>query len=164
MSDIIYRLATEDDFPAASKLFEKLDTLMNRMGMSLPSPENVGSAWVDSFRRTLGRYSFLHVAERNGKLVAFALSRIKRVPPYRGGVIVGEVTDLWVDSSVRRFNVGEEIARTALELLREEGVHSVEARFLVTNDPVWKLAESLGFKLELRTARLMWDDYVEEDG
>lgn len=164
MSEFTYRLATEEDLPAASKLYEKLDALMNRMGMRLPSPDNVGSAWVDSFRRTLGRFSFLHIAERDGKLVAFALSRIKRVPPYRGGVIVGEVTDLWVDSSVRKFNVGEEIARTALELLRNEGVHSVEARFLVTNDPVWTLAESLGFKLELRTARLMWDDYVEDDG
>jgi RimJ/RimL family protein N-acetyltransferase len=163
MSDPICRLATQKDFPAVAEMYTRLDALMRRMGMTLPSPEDVGQAWIKSFQRTLGRFSFLHVAEIDGELVGFTLSVIKRVPPHRGGVIVGEITDMWINPAARRTRVGEEIARVAIQLLLEQGVHSIEARFLVRNDPVWRLAESLGFHLELRTARLLWEDYVEED-
>ena len=43
--------------------------------------------------------------------------------------------------------------------LREQGVHSIEIQVLAHNDPSWKLYESMGFQLELRQARLLWDDY-----
>ncbi len=41
------------------------------------------------FRRTLGRYSVLYVSEVDGEMVGFIVARIKRVPEYLGGVMVG---------------------------------------------------------------------------
>ncbi|MEK6256764.1 MAG: GNAT family N-acetyltransferase [Chloroflexota bacterium] len=161
--EVIYRLASEEDFSAVSEMYSELDALMRRMGMRLPGPENVGQAWVDSFSRTIGRYSFLHVVEVDNELVGFLLSRIKRVPPYWGGVIVGEITDLWLHPKVRRLHLAEQLANEGIKNLRDQEVHSVEAHFLITNEPVWRLAESIGFNLETRTARLLWKNYNEEE-
>ncbi|MCH7662810.1 MAG: GNAT family N-acetyltransferase [Chloroflexi bacterium] len=163
MPKVDYRLATEADFSAVADMYAKLDALMHRMGMHLPEPENVGQAWVDSFRRTLGRYSFLHVVEVDGKLVGFLLSRLKRVPPYWGGVIVGEIADLWVDIRARKLNLAKNLLRDAVELLSDQNIHSIEASILFKNEPAQTLGESIGFKTEVHTARLLWENYVEEE-
>ncbi|MEK6256000.1 MAG: GNAT family N-acetyltransferase, partial [Chloroflexota bacterium] len=160
---VIFRLATEEDFSAVSEMYRKLDALMRRMGMRLPGHKNVGQSWVDSFSRTLGRYSFLHVVEVGGELSGFLLSRLKRVPHYWGGVIVGEITDLWLHPKVRRMHLAERLANEGIQNLMDHEVHSVEAHFLITNEPVWRLAESMGFNLETRTARLSWENYKKEE-
>ena len=163
MPDVNYRLATEADFPPVAEMYSKLDALMHRMGMHLPSPENVGQTWVDSFRRTLGRYSFLHILEIDSAIMGLLLSRIKRLPPYWGGVLVGELTDIWVHSSVRRLNHAEKLVHHAIRQLKDHDVHSVEVRILFENVPAQALIESVGFITEVHTARLLWENYDKEE-
>ena len=86
-----YRLGTEADFPILKQFYEKLDTYFRELDLGLPHPEDVGQAWLDSFSRTYGKFSLVHIAELEGEVVGFMLSRIKRVPPYWGGVMVGTV-------------------------------------------------------------------------
>ena len=80
MSQITYRVATEDDFPIVKKYYAKLDALFRQLGLILPEPDDVGQAWLDSFQRTLNRFSKLWVAELDGDVVAFLLARVKRTP------------------------------------------------------------------------------------
>jgi GNAT superfamily N-acetyltransferase len=158
---VIYRQATEADFPLVAAMYVKLDQLLRQHTYTFPEVENVGELWLDMFRRTLGRFSILYVAEYEGEVVGFIVARVKRVPEYLGGVMVGELKDMWVEHKVRRLGIGEKLLRLAIEWCREQKVYSVEAQILLGNEPIIKLVEYLGMKKELYQLRMMWPDYNE---
>jgi ribosomal protein S18 acetylase RimI-like enzyme len=162
MSTVSYRPATEVDFPILMDMYIQLNTFFYQVGYRLPHPENVGEVWLDSFRRTLGRFSNVFVAELDGRVVGFMLCRLKRVPAYMGGVLVGELSDMWIDSTARRMGIGDKLSRLAIDWMRQQGAHSIEIQVLKDNEASWKLYERMGFQLEFRVGRLIWDDYVEE--
>jgi ribosomal protein S18 acetylase RimI-like enzyme len=153
MGDIICRFAAEEDLPRVAELYEQLDAYFRTLSYNFPRMDQVGQLWVDSFRRTLGRFSILAVAEQDGELVGFALSRIKRVAPYLGGMLVGELSDIWVDPAARRGKTGERLARLTFEWLQQQGVHSIEAQVLEGNDASKAFFRSLGFFPELTLYR-----------
>ncbi len=162
---VSYREATEADFPVIKGMYEQLNSYFYQVGYRLPHPENVGEIWLDSFRRTLGRFSNVHVAEMEidgqKQVVGFMLCRLKRVPAYMGGVIVGELSDMWIDGRARRMGIGDKLSRLAIEWMRQQGAHSIEIQVLKDNEASWKLYERMGFKLEFRVGRLLWDEYEE---
>ena len=160
---VIYREATEADFPAVAGMYNKLDAFLREFTYSFPEVENVGEQWLDMFRRTLGRFSALFVAEYEDELVGFIVVRIKRVPAYLGGVTVAELKDMWVEHKVRRLGIGEELLRLAIEWGRDQGVHSLEAQILLGNEPILKLVDYLGMKPELYQMRLSLDNYRERE-
>jgi ribosomal protein S18 acetylase RimI-like enzyme len=155
MPEVIYRLAEENDLTGAADLYERVDRAYRSYAYQFPEVENVGRTWLESFHRTLGRFSVLYVAEMNSQLVGFTLGRIKRAPSYRGGVLVGEISDIWVDPQARRLGVGEGLTRLAVEWLMGQNVHSVEAQILEGNQSSWNLFDKLGFQSELRQVRLL---------
>jgi len=156
---IIYREAVEADFPAVAGLYEKLDQLLKQYTYSFPAVENVGNLWLDMFKRTLGRFSVLYVTEIDGEVVGFIVARLKRVPEYLGGVMIGELKDMWVEPKVRRYGIGEKLLRMAIEWCRAQNVYSCEAQILLGNQPIINLVETLGMKKELYQLRLSWEDY-----
>lgn len=158
---VIYREATEADFPVVASMYAKLDQLLRQHTYTFPVVENVGELWLEMFRRTLGRFSVLYVAEHQGEVVGFIVARVKRVPEYLGGVMVGELKDMWVEHKVRRLGIGEKLLRLAIEWCRAQNVYSVEAQILIGNEPIIKLVEHLGMKKELYQLRMMWPDYNE---
>lgn len=157
------REATADDFPILVNWYGQLNTYFYQMGYRLPHPENVGQIWLESFQRTLGRFSNVFIAELEGDPVGFMLCRLKRVPAHMGGVMVGEISDVWIETEARRLGIGERLSRLALAWLRENDAHSVEVQILKDNEGSWKMFERLGFQLEFRAVRLLWDEYIEED-
>jgi ribosomal protein S18 acetylase RimI-like enzyme len=162
---VSYREATEADFPVIQRMYEQLNSFFYQVGYRLPHPDNVGEIWLDSFRRTLGRFSNVHVAEIESdgakQVVGFMLCRLKRVPAYMGGVMVGELSDMWIDERARRMGIGDKLSRLAMEWMRQQGAHSIEIQVLKENEASWKLYERMGFKLEFRVGRLLWDEYEE---
>jgi GNAT superfamily N-acetyltransferase len=116
------------------------------------------------FKRTLGRFSALYVAEYEGEVVGFIVARLKRVPEYLGGVMVGELKDMWVEHKVRRLGIGEQLLRLAIGWCKQQNVYSCEAQILVGNEPIIKLVEYLGMKKELYQLRLSWEDYHDPAG
>ncbi len=159
---VIYRLVTETDFPVLIEMFDELNSYFYQVGYRLPQPKNVGEVWLDSFRRTLGRFSNVFIAEVDGQVAGFMLCRLKRVPAYMGGVMVGELSDMWINPDARRLGIGDKLSRLAIDWMREQGAHSVEIQILRDNEASWKLYERMGFQLEFRTVRLLWEDYVEK--
>ena len=99
---LAYRTAQEKDYPILLEMYTKLNSYFYKMGYRLPHPENVGQVWLDSFTRTLGRFSNVFIAEINQEVVGFMLCRLKRVPQYMGGVMVGELSDMWIVERARR--------------------------------------------------------------
>ena len=161
MSEVTYREVEEKDFPTLLEMFNLLNSYFYQVGYRLPQPENVAEVWLDSFRRTLGRFSNVFVAELDGRVVGFMLCRLKRVPAFMGGVMVGELSDMWIDQSARRMGIGDMLSRLALEWMHQQGAHSVEIQILKDNEASWKLYERMGFQLEFRLVRLLWPEYDE---
>ena len=159
--DIAYRLVNEADYPLIMDMYTRLNGHFYSMGYRLPHPENVGQVWLESFQRTLGRFSNVFIAEIDGQVVGFMLCRIKSLPRYMGGVLVGELSDMWIEASARRLGIGDKLSRLAIEWLREQGVHSIEIQVLRENHASWKLYERMGFELEYRAGRLLWEDYID---
>lgn len=163
VGQVTYREASEADLPAVAAMYDKLDQLLRQHPYHFPEVDNVGTLWLDIFRRTLGRFSAIYLAEYQGEVVGFILARVKRVPEYLGGVMVGELKDMWVEHKVRRLGIGEKLLRLAIEWCRAQNVHSLEAQILVGNEPIIKLVKSLGMTPELYQMRLTWDNYHQED-
>ena len=163
MSEVSYRTAVEADFPTLKEMYTLLNNFFYSAGYRLPQPENIGDTWLASFQRTLGRFSNVFIAEREDEVVGFMLCRLKRVPAYMGGVLVGELSDMWIDSSARRLGIGDRLSRLAMDWMREQGADSIEIQVLRDNEASWKLYERMGFQLEFRVGRLLWEDYKEAD-
>ena len=159
--DVAYRLVNESDYPLIMDMYTRLNGHFYSMGYRLPHPENVGQVWLDSFQRTLGRFSNVFIAEIDEQVVGFMLCRVKSLPRYMGGVLVGELSDMWIEASARRLGIGDKLSRLAIEWLREQGVHSIEIQVLRENHASWKLYERMGFELEYRAGRLLWEDYID---
>ena len=165
--DILYRTVIEDDFPIIKDMYVQLNKYFDKFGYNFPHPDNVGDLWLESFRRTLGRFSQVHIAEMNDagstKVVGYILSRLKRVPAYIGGVMVAELSDMWVLPEVRRLGIGDKLIRMAIEWTREQNVHSVEIQVLRDHMVSWNLFEGMGFMFEFRVGRLLWENYQVDD-
>lgn len=166
MTDITYRQATDQDFPVLVQYYEKLNAYYYQVGYRLPRPQNVGQAWLESFQRTLGRFSNVFVAEAPGekgeaRILGFVLCRLKRMASHLGGELTGEISDVWVEPDARRLGIGEGLLRQAAAWIRLQGAHSIEAQILKDNQASMLLFESLGFKLEYRLVRLLWEDFRE---
>lgn len=161
MSAVSYREYRPEDFPVLKDMYAHLDEYLRGLTVKLPLPEDVGQVWLDSFERTLGKFSMLHIAEVDGEVVGFMLSRVLRVPPHYGGVLVGELTDMYIDPQARRMGIGHELSRLAINWLRDQGVHSVEIQVVDGNEGSWRLYEKMGFYLELRQGRMLMDDYQD---
>lgn len=160
-TEVIYRTATEADLPVLAEMYDKLDAFLRKFTYNFPPVEHPGQLWLEIFRRTLGRFSIAYVAEYEGEIVGFIVARLKRVPDYLGGVMVGELKDMWVEHKVRRMGIGEKLLRLAIEWCREQNVYSVEAQILVGNQPIIELVQQLGMKPELFQMRMKWEDYRE---
>lgn len=161
--DIVYRPVQDTDIPIILDMYVKLHNFFYEYGYQLPPPKDVKQAYLNSFQRTLGRFTNIWVAEIGGEVVGYILVRVKRVPEYMGGVLVGELSDMWIVPEARRLGIGDRLVRIGIEWFRELGVHSIEIQVLWENMASWGIFEKMGFKPEYRAARLMWDNYIEED-
>mgnify|MGYP001033735016 FL=1 len=161
MSQVACRLAVPTDFPVLSEMYCRLYDSYYQYNFRLPRPADPGSAWLDSFSRTLGRFSSLYVAEVDGSLCGYLLCRVKRTPQHLGaGVLVGEISDVWLEPERRGLGIAGQLIRLALDWLRQQNVHSVEAQVLKGNQASLSFFQGMGFEEELSVVRLAWEDYA----
>lgn len=154
MSDVVVRLMQLEDLPAVEALWMQYDSYHHSLGLAFPRPELGAAVWRASFERTLGRFSYAWVAEKDGIVAAFLLARLKRTPAFLGGVLVGEISDLYVSDSLRGQKVGSRLAAAAVETLRALQVHSIEVQVLQRNTGALAFWLEQGFVAELIQFRL----------
>jgi GNAT superfamily N-acetyltransferase len=155
MDEPIVRLAIESDLPFVATAWHQLQDFHTTLGMDFPLTVESRDKWLASFQRSLGRFSFLWIAEDQGQVKAFLLARVKQSPAYLGGVQVGEISDLFVDESLRGSGIGTRLVDTALEKFLELNVYSVEVQIQAGNDSGMAFWEKLGFKQDLTLVRKM---------
>ena len=133
MSDLLIRDGNESDLDAVAHLWQLLNRFHHGLGFKFPRSDNAPNQWVDSFRRTLGRFSFLWIAEQDSETQAFLLARVKQSAQYLGGVRVGEISDLYVADELRGAGVASQLVDRAMAKFQELAVHSVEVQIQAGN-------------------------------
>ena len=151
------RVGTVDDLRAVGLLWRELNGYHLSIGMHFQADDTSVEAWIASFSRTLGRFSFLWVAEQEGKIFAFLLGRLKRTPAYLGGVMVGEISDLYVSDKLRGQGIGKQLVSTAIRHLKAQNVHSIEVQIMAHNESGLAFWNSLGFRNDVILVRQMVD-------
>lgn len=148
-SPLNIRQAEVVDLPAVSQLWAHYIAFHQQVGLAFATDDNSASAWASGFERTLGRFSFIWVAESEGQFLGFLAARIKRLPPYLGGALVGEIADLWVEEAARGQGAASGMCELALEKMRELQVHSIEVQVLTGNPHAQRFWQEKGFLPEL---------------
>jgi ribosomal protein S18 acetylase RimI-like enzyme len=147
------RPGSESDLPAAAALWQRLDEYHRSLGLAFPHVDGAAEIWADSFRRTLGRFSFLWIAEQGGQAEGFLMARVKQGPAHLGGVQVGEISDLYVSEALRGAGVAGQLVTAAMAKFRELGVHSVEVQVQAGNDGGLEFWLKQDFKTDLTLVR-----------
>ena len=155
MSELNFREASADDLAAVAELWGQLDEFHRKLGLNFPEVENPEEAWIKSIERTLGRFSFVWLAEKDGQPKAFLMGRYKRLPETLGGVFVGEISDLYVDESLRGQKVGKQLVDMAVAKFKELEVHSIEVQILAGNEGALDFWHKHGFEDELTQVRMV---------
>ena len=153
MIEIQIRVAEEDDLAAVRNLWGQLDRFHHDLGMAFPEIQEADKKWQSSFERTLGRFSFLWLAESNSEIGAFLLARIKQSPAYLGSLQVGEISDLFVAKHFRGQQVAARLVGEAMQKFGELDLHSVEVQIQAGNDRGADFWEKQGFDLDLSQVR-----------
>lgn len=151
----VVRIGTLDDLRAVGLLWCKLNNYHLSIGMHFQTDDSSVEAWLDSFTRTLGRFSFLWVAEQEGQVSAFLLGRLKKTPAYLGGVMVGEISDLYVSDDLRGQGIGKQLVSTAMQHFKNQSIHSVEVQIMSQNESGLAFWNSLGFQKDVILVRQM---------
>lgn len=154
MTQITYRTVVDSDFSVIAQYYSDLLEVYTDLGYRLPKPDNAGSLWVDSFKRTLGRFSQVFIAEIDREIVGFALTRLKRLPPFQGGSLVAELSDIYLLEKARHTGIATTLCHMVINWAQENGALSVEAQILNSNESSRRMFAALGFKTELSQVRL----------
>ncbi|UYN88711.1 MAG: GNAT family N-acetyltransferase [Anaerolineales bacterium] len=150
---VTIRAGGVEDLPGAAALWKQLDAYHRSLGLAFPEVENAPQKWAESFQRTLGRFSFLWLAEQDGQALGFLMARVKQSPAYLGGQQVGEISDLYVKEAARGGGLAAQLAQTAMQKFTELGVHSVEVQVQAGNEAGLAFWRKQGFALDLTLVR-----------
>lgn len=153
----VVRLGNESDLRAVGLLWGKLNDYHISIRMHFQADDASVNNWIASFSRTLGRFSFLWVAEQGSEISAFLLGRLKKTPAYLGGVLVGEISDLYVSELLRGQGTGKQLVTAAMQHFKNQNVHSVEVQIMSQNKSGLAFWNSLGFQNDVILVRQMID-------
>ncbi len=158
MAELQVRVATAGDLAAVGAAWSKLQEFHRSLGLAFPLPEDAAQKWLDSFQRTFGRFSFLWVMGPKDQVNAFLLARVKQSPAFLGGVQVGDISDLYVDESLRGSGAGTRLVETAMHKFEELGLHSVEVQVQAGNNAGLEFWTKQGFHQDLTLVRKVLKD------
>ena len=152
---VVVRPGTATDLQAVGLLWNKLNDFHLSIGMHFSADDTSADAWIASFSRTLGRFTHLWVAEQDDQICGFLLARLKKTPAYLGGVLVGEISDLYINDDLRGQGTGRLLVDKAMQYFVTENVHSVEVQIMAQNKPGLSFWNSLGFTDDIVLVRKM---------
>jgi GNAT superfamily N-acetyltransferase len=153
---MVIRLATASELPRLEPLWRELYEHQRQHGMRLAVPEQGFQTWQETIEALLDRFAAVVVAEEEGAINGFASCRLRVLPPYFGGALVGSIGEVCVGAASRRGRVGRRLIEEALAWFRGQGVRRVELQVLADNPDARRFYRELGWREEL--VQMIWDD------
>jgi len=151
----IAREGTAEDLTALGELWRTLYQHQRRDGMSVEVPADGFERWAESMAPALGRFTSLHVAVEQGRVIGFVAGRVRTLPPYFGGGLTGFISEVFVSEAYRGQGVASKLVGEAVGWFRDSGIARVELQVIAGNDAARRLYARLGWRDELR--QMVWE-------
>lgn len=135
--------------PQVERQFAAMYDHIKDKGLKLPLIEKGEKKWINSIKKTIGKYSGLFVAVDGEKVAGFVFGMIKFTPDYLGSQKVGFFTHQYIDPDYRGKGLGKKLFIALEKWFNEKNVISVEAQANYFNEGSRKYLEKSGYEYEL---------------
>ncbi len=143
---VVFRKARVADADALSRMGEGLLSYHRKLDAYYTPKKDVNDVYKRFFKSCV--YSSkrqIVVAEKDGKIIGYALAEISQRPPVYPKRRLGVVCDMYVEKSYRRKGVGKLMYKELKTWFREKKIKDVELSVHVKNTSGIKTWEKLGF-------------------
>jgi ribosomal protein S18 acetylase RimI-like enzyme len=145
-----------DGWEHVEQLFSRMYGYFMEHGALLPLADGGAGLWVESFRKTAGRFGILLLALLGDEPIGFASGSLRFLPSHLGGRQVGYITFVYVREENQGSGTGRRLVRKLEEWFGQKGVHSIELQVLCGNEAAigfWKRMGYLDELLQMRKLR-----------
>ncbi|NQT78717.1 MAG: GNAT family N-acetyltransferase [Bacteroidetes bacterium] len=109
--------------------------------------------WLDSVKKSLGRFGVLYISVSEKGISGFAHGSLRLTPDFLGNKKVGVITHVFVKDVERREGAGKALVSSLEKWFADQQVHSVELQVLSANLPALGFWKKLGYQTELQQYR-----------
>ena len=134
-------------------LFGKMYDDMLGHGLMLTLADDGPQKWLDSVKKSLGRFGVLYISVSEKGISGFAHGSVRLTPDYLGNKKVGVITHVFVKDEERQEGTGKALVSSLEKWFVDQKVHSVELQVLSDNHPALGFWEKLGYRTELQQYR-----------
>lgn len=148
---IIENITDPDDnrLVSVGKLFLEMYDHITDKGLMTPLVTGGEKIWMESVRKSLGRFGALIVATSGNEVVGFVHGMVRFLPDFMGGEKVGFVTHQHILDDYRGKGLGKELMEALEKWFSEKGIKQVELQANYYNEYSRKYLEKSGYKYEL---------------
>lgn len=151
------RKAKVKEIPQIAKLGIELIKYHQKIDPFYEPAKNIEEVYNNYFRKCMySPKSLLLVAEKDGKIIGYALSSVILRPPVFKIREMGYIDDVFVEGEHRRCRIGRELLAELFEWFRRKKIKNIELNVHTKNVVGKKAWEKYGFKeycVKLRTVK-----------
>ena len=150
--NINIREITDRDDPAmksVEKLFIEMYDFMKQHGLILDLATDGSHKWIETVKKSLGRFGVLFICTLNEEDIGFAHGSIRLTPDYLGNRKTGVITHIHLVDKFRGQGAGIALVKSLEQWFSDQKVHSVELQVLSENHPAIGFWKKLGYQNEL---------------
>ena len=146
--NIVIRDATQDDLPELAELWKELMDFHASRDSYFQRGNNGHYFFIKHVRERIKQpeWNLVLVAEINGSIVGYCLSRILKYLPVFDRNKHGEIIDLSVTAEFRRFHIGKMLVECSLEWFESEKIERIHVSVSVLNEVSTKFWRKMGFQ------------------
>ncbi len=134
-------------------LFGEMYDDMLGHGLMLTLADDGPQKWLDSVKKSLGRFGVLYISVSEKGISGFAHGSVRLTPDYLGNKKVGVITHVFVKDEERQEGAGKALVRSLEKWFAGQQLHSVELQVLSDNLPALGFWKKLGYRTELQQYR-----------
>lgn len=137
--------------------FDMYDHIRDK-GLMTPLIEGGEKIWMNSVKKSLGRFGCLIIASDGEKVIGFVHGLIRFLPDFLGGEKVGFVTHQHIEPDYRGHGLGKRLMEALEQWYHSKGIRQVELQANYYNEYSRKYLESSGYKYEIVQFRKFLED------
>jgi len=126
-------------------LFSEMHDYMDDKGLVNKLVDNGEYLWINTVKRTLGKFNVIVVAIQEGLIVGFAAGNIRVLPNYLGNKKVGYISHMFVSDKYKNKNIGNKLLEKLEDWFSEKSVQHIELEVLIQNEAACRFWKKKGF-------------------
>jgi len=135
--------------PQVEQQFAELYSFMKDKGLKLNLVEDGEKKWMNSIKKTIGKFVALFVVLDGKKVAGFVSGIVKFTPDYLGNQKVGLLSYHFVDKDYRGKGIGKSLLKSLETWFKEKNISSIEVQASFINEYSRKYFEKNGYENEL---------------